>query len=99
MSEEFAAIIELLQNAGVGTIWMFAGYLVYQLVFLVTSFVGAILVLKTICAGVNKVGMCLGRSVRVIKATRDRLKLGHGDLSGYEVNDVEKAINEMIDKK
>jgi hypothetical protein len=48
MSEEFKAIIGLLQGAGVSTLWMFFGYLIFKVLSLVLVLVGTIMGIRTV---------------------------------------------------
>jgi hypothetical protein len=99
MSAEFQAIIELLQSAGVGTIWMFAGYLVYQIMETLLAITGIVLVLRTLGLVIRSIVDKCCRAQNVCKHIRDAMGLGcSGPIDSTEFTKIESALEKMIIK-
>ena len=54
MSEQFKAIMDLMQGAGVGTLWMFFGYLVFMLLKITLIFIGVIIAVRCLLRSLIK---------------------------------------------
>ena len=65
MSEEFKVIIYLLQSAGVGVAWMFAGYLVFKLLEIMLIFTGIILAVRCLLGRLHQ--LCHDKYKRAIE--------------------------------
>lgn len=97
MSEEFMAIIELLESAGQGTIWCFVGYLMYQLIEMLLGIAGIVVVLRTIGYVIKSICDKCVRSGNICKHIRQALKLGcEGSLDDKEYCRIETAVGEML---
>jgi len=100
MSAEFEAIISLLEDAGVGTIWCFAGYLMYQLVQSILVIVGVVLTIKGVSKAISSLADKINRPALLVKKVRDYYGIGRpGLLNETEMNQVEIKIHELMKKE
>lgn len=97
MSAEFIAIIELLETAGVGAVWCFAGYLLYQLLVVILVLTGLRAIARITCSCINCNYGKASRAYQYMKHLRDTLNIGRpGSLGSSEQDKVERKINKMI---
>ena len=94
MSEEFKAIIELLEGAGDGVMWVVIAYMVWKFLTIALCWVGGFILAKIIIVAIQNLVCICNEAPTALRQLRDRWGLGSGYLSCSEISDVmNKIIN------
>ena len=102
MNEELKVIIELLQGAGVGTMWVAFGYMVWKLLLMAICWIGGTFIVKIVIQGIKSVVAThprdnTNKAVWVVRELRSLLHIGYdGHLTEEEITQVRDKIVRLI---